>query len=299
MDEIIREQPFSGRVIGIKASYSPQVRPGNRAAPGKPAAEREHRRPHARRSTSGPARRSWSAPAVTATIRSTAACSIPGWREPAYTSSGWALLGPRGQDASGIIAVDQGRCEPCGMQQNLSYGSTYHFPGTLATRDSYTDMLPGHPTFPFRGSTGINVADAEFEHMIVVNQVGKRFYNELNLTDKQGGAAFPADPSKGQPTKGLDFKQWDWRNASADNVKKTYRETNGIYAAMAPNEGSTAPDFLPGPIWAIFDRAAVERDKWNIDPPSRLRRMATSSRPTRSTIWPGRSEKGHEFQRVP
>ena len=33
---------------------------------------------------------------------------------------------------------------------------------------------------------------------------------------------------------------------------------------MAMNEGSKAPDFYSGPVWAIFDRAAVERDKWNI-----------------------------------
>jgi len=28
----------------------------------------------------------------------------PAWRELAFVSSGWALLGPRGQDASGFIA---------------------------------------------------------------------------------------------------------------------------------------------------------------------------------------------------
>ena len=65
------------------------------------------------------------------------------WREPAFTSSGWALLGPRGQDASGIIAAMKLGATLSGVVQNMSYGATYHFPGTLATRDSYTDMYPG------------------------------------------------------------------------------------------------------------------------------------------------------------
>jgi hypothetical protein len=33
-------------------------------------------------------------------------------------------------------------------------------------------------------------------------------------------------------------------------------------AALAVNEGSTAPHYCPGPIWAIFDQAAVERRNW-------------------------------------
>src|SRR5262249_55480523 len=66
---------------------------------------------------------------------------------------------------------------------------------------------------------------------------------------------------------GLDHVQMDWRNASVANIKATYREPNSIHAALAMNEGSKAPDYFSGPIWTIFDRAAVERDKWKIDPP--------------------------------
>ena len=86
----------------------------------------------------------------------------PGFRDPAFVSSGWALLGPRGQDASGIIAGMRVGANLAGMQQNLSYGSTFHIPGILATRDSYTNMLPGHPTFlvaridGLRASAGIS-----------------------------------------------------------------------------------------------------------------------------------------------
>ena len=65
------------------------------------------------------------------------------------------------------------------------------------------------------------------------------------------------------------------------------------------NEGSKAPDFFSGPIWTIFDRAAVERDKWKIDPPF--------TSPTNGFIFSAdtidelaaKIHKGHEFQRVP
>src|SRR5438552_18082173 len=97
-----------------------------------------------------------------------------------------------------------------GMQQNLSYNNTFHIPGNLPTRDPYTDMLPGHPTFSFRGSTGITLPDASFQPLIVVNQVGKRFFNEMPITTRQGGAAFPAAPRKGKPKPGLDHVQMDW-----------------------------------------------------------------------------------------
>jgi predicted oxidoreductase len=36
---------------------------------------------------------------------------------------------------------------------------------------------------------------------------------------------------------------------------------------LAINEGSQPPHFLPGPIWAIFDQAAVDRAQWNVKPP--------------------------------
>ena len=223
----------------------------------------------------------------------------PAWREPAFVSSGWALLGPRGQDASGIIAGMRVGANLAGMQQNLSYAATFHIPGNLATRDPYTDMLPGHPTFSFRGSTGINLPDASFQHLIVVNQVGKRFFNEMLITTRAGGANFPAAPSKGQPKSGLEHVQTDWRNASAENIRKTYREPNSIHAALAMNEGSKAPDFYSGPIWTIFDRAAVERDKWKIEPPyTSLTNGFFFSADTIEELA-AKIHKGHEFQRVP
>jgi hypothetical protein len=223
----------------------------------------------------------------------------PALREPAFVSSGWALLGPRGQDASGIIAGMRVGANLAGMQQNLSYGSTFHFPGTLATRDPYTDMLPGHPTFSMRGSTGINLNNDSFQHLIVVNQVGQRFFNEMLVTRREGGAAFPAAPRKGQPRPGLEHVQLDWRNASVANIRATYAEPNSVHAALAMNEGSKAPDFYSGPIWAIFDRAAVVRDKWNIDPPFTSPSNGHFFSADTIEALAAKIRAGHEFQRVP
>ena len=298
MDEIIREQQFSGRVVGIRASYSPRFDP----------------------ETGARLESYWQNGNIddrteTLFIRARKAIIIgagghvgnpefrsmfyPGWREPAFVSSGWALLGARGQDASGIVAGMRVGANLAGMQQNLSYGSTFHIPGNLATRDPYTDMLPGHPTFSLRGSTGIKLGGESFQHLIVVNQVGKRFFNELLVTERAGGAAFPAGPSKGQPRSGLDHVQMDWRNASAENIRETYSEPNSIHAALAMNEGSKAPDYFSGPIWAIFDRAAVERDGWNIDPPFTSPDNGFFFSADTIEDLAAKIYEGHEFQRVP
>src|SRR6185503_1599102 len=137
MDEIIREQQFSGRVIGVKASYSPRFDPstGRRLESyfqnGNIDDRRETIYIKAKKGVVVASGGHGNNPMYRSMF-------FPGWKEPAFTSSAWALLGPRGQDASGIIASLRVGANLAGMQQNLSYGSTYHFPGTLATRDSYT-----------------------------------------------------------------------------------------------------------------------------------------------------------------
>ena len=298
MDEIIREQQFSGRVLGVRASYSPRFDPqtGVRLESlwqnGNIDDRRETIYIRARKAIVIGAGGHGANPQFRSMF-------YPAWREPAFVSSGWALLGPRGQDASGIIAGMRVGANLAGMQQNLGYAATFHIPGILATRDSYTDMFPGHPTFSLRGSTGINLPNDSFQHLIVVNQVGKRFFNEMLITDRKGGAAFPAGPNKGQPKSGLNHVQLDWRNASVENIRATYAEPNSIHAALAMNEGSTAPDYFSGPIWAIFDRAAVERDKWKIDPPFTSPSNGCFFKADTIEELAAKVKGGHEFQRVP
>ena len=85
------------------------------------------------------------------------------------------------------------------------------------------------------------------------------------------GRAIPAAAFPGGIERGM--KDWtehvpgDWRNARIEWIREMYNRPNNIDAALAINEGSQPPDYHPGPIWAIFDRAAVERAGWNIDFP--------------------------------
>jgi hypothetical protein len=58
----------------------------------------------------------------------------------------------------------------------------------------------------------------------------------------------------------------DYRNA--ENVKFNPTKYNFTHAALAMNEYSEPPDYCAGPVWAIFDADAVEREGWKVVPPS-------------------------------
>src|SRR5690606_40525492 len=133
----------------------------------------------------------------------------PAMREPALPASGLALRGPHGQDASALIAGLRVGANMAGMQQHPS-GLTYHISTRLGTRDAYTTMMPGHPTFPFRGSAGLNVGTSGFEEFIAVNQVGKRFFNEVRLPLRAGGGQYPGGGIA--PNRGIEHKPGDRRN---------------------------------------------------------------------------------------
>ena len=297
MDDIIREQQFSGRVLGIRASYSPRQDPQTGARleslwqNGNIDDRRETIFIRARKAIVIGAGGHGANPQFRSMF-------YPAWREPAFVSSGWALLGPRGQDASGIIAGMRVGRTSRGCSRTARTAARSTSPGFLR-RAIPTRTCPP-VTRPSRcGDPRHQSSQRVFQHLIVVNQVGKRFFNELLIPDRKGGAAFPAGPGKGQPKSGLDHVQLDWRNASVANIRATYAEPNSIHAALAMNEGSKAPDFFSGPIWAIFDRAAVERDKWKIDAPF--------TSPTNGFFFKAdtieelavKIKSGHEFQRVP
>ncbi|HZM44429.1 MAG TPA: FAD-dependent oxidoreductase [Burkholderiales bacterium] len=297
MTEIIREQQFSGRVLGVRASYTPRFDLSTKA----------RLESYAQNGNIDERR-------ATVNIRAKRAVMIgsgghganpqfrsmfyPAFNEPAFVSSAWALLGPYGQDASGIIAGMRIGATLAGMQQNLGTTQTYHMPPRLATRDSYTDMLPGHPTFQFRKSTGITLGTSSYEHLIAVNQVGKRFYNEMDIAKRYPTPVWPGGQRVGAPNHSLKQVQCDWRNCSPDWVKQMYVGYAAMDAAMAMNEGSQAPHYYSGPLWAIFDRATVERDKWDINPPFTADNGYFFSADTIEELA-RKIQKGHEFQRVP
>jgi len=259
--EIIREEQFAGRAIGIKAVYSPRIHPesGQRLESLWQAGNIDERRPEIRIRARKAVMLASGGHAGNPEMRG---MFYPAMREPAFTTSGYALQGPGGQDASAMIAGLRVGAGLSGMQENLSYPTTYHIGNRLATRDAYTDMYPGHPTFVFRGSTGVAVGNAGFEEFIAVNQVGKRFFDEVKLPRRPGANRYPGDG--GAPGQGLDHKPLDWRNCAADWIKQMYNYDHGLDAAIAMNEGSKPPHYYCGSLWAILDEDAVERTGWEL-----------------------------------
>ena len=294
-DELVREQPFSGRVVGLKAHYSPRHHPetGELLESYWQNGNIDERRQTVHIRANQAVILASGGHAGNPEVRS---MFYPAMREPAFPTSGEALQGPHGQDASALIAGLRVGANLAGMQQNISYPVTFHISTRLGTRDAYTGMMPGHPTFGFRGSAGVNVGRAGFEDLIAVNQVGQRFFNEIRLPARPRVSAYPGDGST--PGRGLDYTPLDWRNCSNEWVSEMYDYDHGLDAALAMNEGSEPPDYYSGPIWAIFDEDAVERTGWEL----RFPYVADNGYFFRAdTIeeLAAKIEKGNEFQRVP
>ena len=294
-DELIREQPVSGRVLGIRAHYSPRHHPetgellqsywqnGNVDERRETVTIRAHR---AVILASG-------GHAGNPEVRS---MFYPAMREPAFPTSGHALQGSHGQDASALKAGLRVGANLAGMQQNLSYSTTFHISTRLGTRDAYTTMMPGHPTFGYRKSAGINVGNAGFEEFIAVNQVGKRFFSEVRLPARPALNRYPGDG--GAPGQGLEHKPLDWRNCRKEWIQEMYSYDHGLAAALAINEGSRPPNYYSGPLWAIFDEEAVERTGWELRYPY----VSDNGYFFQADTIEDLAEKiaaGHEFQRVP
>jgi hypothetical protein len=297
MDELIQDR--SGRVVGVRASYTPREDP----------------------ETGERLESFWSngnidETAEMVTIKANRAVIVgtgghagnpqfrsqfhPRMNEPYYPTSGWALLGGAGRaaDGSGIMAGMKVGASLDGLHQNFGR-RTYHIQTRLGTRDAYTDMYPGHPTFPFRGSAGFNVGQAGFEHLIAVNQVGRRFFNELGLPDEPIEPRYPGGQEHGVPNRWDEHKVADWRNCSIDWVREMYHFTHGVEAALQINEGSEAPEYYSGPIWAIFDSAAVERGDFPIREPFVSTENGQFFEADSLEELADKIRRGNEFQRVP
>lgn len=263
MDALIREQPFSGRVLGVKASYTPRMHPETgerlesfwRNGNVEDRAETIHIR--ARKAvivaTGG---MHGSIPLRTMTD--------PRMVEPSIEYGPSALIGPLNMDGSGIAAGMRIGANLAGMMQNYQHSlASPTISSVVGTRDSLGSIFPGHPSFLFARAKGINIGAGGWEHVIAVNQVGQRFYNESTIGDTSSDAAYPP----GNDDTRNPFVPLDWRNASSAQVKAQYKRSAASDAALAMNEGSRAPDFASGPVWAIFDSAAVARTGWKIRHP--------------------------------
>ena len=247
MDTIFREKPLEGRVLGIEAHYTPTILPGSDKplvswkTEGNIDFHEEKATVRARKAI------------VIATGGNTSNVEFRRMFDPRLTEEmqcGGAEWSP--QDGSGELAAMAigaalwGTCNQAMDRNGALRRGSY-----IGTRTSYVAWKPKSPIWGKVKATGLFVGN--WQDCIAVNQAGKRFYNEVN-------AAYPNGTCYGFYDDFGGYKHADWRNPS--RVKQ--RLMNYIDAALAINEGSTAPDWSAGPQWAIFDSAAIKREQWKI-----------------------------------
>ena len=260
LDEIIRENGDSGKVIGIKASYTPRFRP----------------------STGERLESFWTNGNIDETkhtvyIRARRAVIVGtgGWQgnvpfrtqfdprlsEPSFQYS-TGHMGPLHMDASGILAGMKVGAGLAGLFQAYGHSSAQaRLTNNLGLSSDRDKVMPGNAAFEFIGSFGVPIGTAGWEFIIAVNQVGQRFHNEIATAGQTGAEAKYPLGSAGTRNP---FTPLDWRNASVDHIRSSYNQSPGSDAAMAMNEGSRAPNYSSGPVWAIFDQAAVDANGWEI-----------------------------------
>jgi hypothetical protein len=149
MDELIREQPFAGRVIGVKARYTPRMHP----------------------ETGAPLESYWQngnidERAETIHIRARKAVIVatggmhgsvplrtmidPRMVEPSIEYGPSSLIGPLNMDGSGIVAGMKIGANLAGMMQNYQHSlASPTVSSVLGTRDAVASIFPGHPAFLF------------------------------------------------------------------------------------------------------------------------------------------------------
>ncbi len=224
MTAIYREQPTSGRVIGIAVANNGKILNvgANKAV-------------------------------IIATGGSTGNINFRRMFDPRLTEEYCGLSGMpwSNQDASGELAAMAIGASLWGLyNQTGEFGSNLTKPGTIGSQYGYVNLkwMPGSPVFDRARASGLSVAN--WQDVILVNMLGKRFYDET-------GPQFTAnDYNSIKP-----YTQGSYLNAK--NIK--YNPNNFIDAAMAGiGDGHNGG----GPIWAIFDADAVVREKWDPNPPN-------------------------------
>ena len=158
------------------------------------------------------------------------------------------------QDASGELAAMAIGASLWGLaNQILENGDNIRTQRVLGSKYNYMTWEFETPIFPLVKAQGLSVKD--WHDLILVNQVGKRFYDETKGDYPHGNVYNDYNP----------YTPNDYRNN--DSIKFHPSNYNFFNAAVAMNEYSEAPDYSAGPVWAIFDAEAVKRNKWNVTPP--------------------------------
>jgi succinate dehydrogenase/fumarate reductase flavoprotein subunit len=154
------------------------------------------------------------------------------------------------QDASGELAAMAVGASLWGLTNFAGeYGTGVTKAGSIGCQYGYANLrwLPESSVFGGARAVGLKVAD--WQDVILVNMLGKRFYDETGrqFTPNIFDSFTPYEPGS-------------FRNAKT--VK--YNPSNFINAALAGiGDGKNGG----GPIWAIFDAEAVARENWEPRPP--------------------------------
>lgn len=223
MTSLIREEPTAGRVLGITVTH-----------------EGHTLRFRARKAV------------IIATGGSSSNVNFRRMFDPRLTEEYCGVAGEpfTSQDASGELAAMAIGASLWGTaNQTGEFGAVITKPGKIGTQYGYVNLTwqPTSPIFHLVRAVGLRVED--WQDVILVNQAGRRFYDE----------------TQGQFTSNnyqaiKDYVPGSYRNAE----KIEYRPRNFLNAALA---GTGEPVNGGGPIWAIFDAAAVEREGWIVEPP--------------------------------
>ena len=248
MDVIFRETPTSGRILGIQASYTPTIMPGT-SAPFKGLRSDGNIEMDAKTVTIKANKA-----VIIATGGSTGNVNFRRMFDPRMTEEFQLAGDPYShQDASGEMAAMAIGASLWGTaNQTMERNGFFRKRILIGSQYLYVAWTPKSPVFPLVRATGLGVRN--WQDLILVNQVGKRFYDETAGNWPYGTHHGFLDP----------YIHGDWRNPR----RIEYNPQNFLDAAVAMNEGSVPPDFGAGPTWAIFDAEAVKRERWKVEPPS-------------------------------
>lgn len=248
MDVIYRERPNRGRVLGVQASYTPRYLPGE-STPMK-SFHSKGNIDLAKETVSVKAGKA----IVIGTGGSTGNVNFRRIFDPRVTEVYQLAGGPySNQDGSGEMAAMVVGASLWGTANHSFERNGYlRKRPVIGCQYTYINWTPDSILFPFVRAVGLKIG--KWHSVVLVNQVGKRFYNEDAGNWPYGTHHGSLDP----------YIQGDWRNPR--RIK--YDPQNFLDAALAPNEGSEPPDYAAGPVWAIFDAAAVKRENWDLTPPA-------------------------------
>lgn len=258
-DRLIREGQFEGRVLGVEASYSPRILPGTNTrlesyySEGNIDERREKIRIRARKAV------------IIATSGITGNKVFRKMYDNRSDDSMIVSNQPydgigRSQDGTMIIeAMDHGAILGSVVQM-LEHGGATRKRNVVGCEYVYTQFPVESPVFPFARATGLVASGAVYRESIVVNQAGKRFYDETGA-----GYAYPrSGPTLIGNTVNKPYVPGDWRNTL---IPGGYAPVAYTDASRALNEGSTFPEYYRGPTWMILDSNIVRRAGWKLGEP--------------------------------